>query len=355
MSTQSSASPLCLTIDANASCQLRCPTCPTTSNGYPPAVGCGHLHADSFGRLLDANPQIRSVEFENRGEMFLNPELLDVIRLARERGLTLRCDSGANMNTVKTNVLDGLAAYGFRSLTCSIDGATEDTYRQYRVGGDLRRVLENIRTLNECKKKHRSMYPRLTWQFVVFGHNEHEIPRAKEMARELGMAFIPKMSWDSKLSPIRDPRFVKAHTGWIATTREEYASLTGRDYMRSTCFQLWHSPKVNWDGRILGCCWNSWAEFGGNAFTDGYVTAINGEKISYARRLLLGQAPCRDDLPCSTCELYHRLRDTRSFLTELEIAATTKWLYRTARELYRGFGLTVLRRVYHSLKKRRRT
>lgn len=68
-----------LSIDANASCQLKCPTCPTTSKGYPPVIGSGYLKFDDFRGLLDDNPQFQRVELESRGEMFLNPELLQII------------------------------------------------------------------------------------------------------------------------------------------------------------------------------------------------------------------------------------------------------------------------------------
>jgi hypothetical protein len=57
------------------------------------------------------------------------------------------------------------------------------------VGGIYEAVLANIRRINELKKRYNSFFPLLQWQFVVFGHNEHEIPLARKMATEFGISF----------------------------------------------------------------------------------------------------------------------------------------------------------------------
>jgi len=342
-----------LTIEANASCQLRCPTCPTTSEGYNPVVGSGHLKFRDFQDLLDANPQIEEVQLENRGEMFLNPELLSIIKYGFKKKALMACDSGTNLNYIRSDVLEGLVKYQFRRLACSIDGATPETYRIYRVGGDFDRVIENIRAINHFKKVYRSKYPILTWQFIVFGHNEHEIRMAKKMAMDLDMRFALKMSWNSDYSPIRDEKLVMAETGLPAVTRERFMEVTGVDYMRSTCYSLWHSPRVNWDGKILGCCWNSWGEFGGNAFQDGYIPSINNEKINHAREVLLGKVEPSDSLPCVTCDLYLKMKDSNNYLTLSEIFHPLypyRFLYHSARFIYRAFGIGRLRAWLRKIK-----
>lgn len=345
--------PTRLTIDANASCQLRCPTCHTTSSrGCPPVVGKGYLRLGDLRHLLEANPQIGEVYFSNRGEMFLNPEFLAIMAYLFGKNITMTNHSGVNLNTVSQDVLEGLVKYRFRHLLCSIDGASQETYRLYRVGGNFDRVIDNIRIINRFKERFGSAYPHLTWQFVVFGHNEHELPVARRMAGELNMAFVPKMSWDSSISPIQNRAFVLAETGWPAATREEFERATGRNYMRAVCHDLWTTPRINWDGTVLGCCWNITAAIGGNAFRDGYVQSINTERIDYARRMLTGRAGPRQDIACSQCPLYLQLRDSRCFLTMREIFPPKPFvnavydavsayppLLRAVRLLYRASGL----------------
>jgi len=291
-------------LEASSFCQLRCPSCPTTSGAVHPVVGSGFLRFDNFRKLLDQNPSLNRVELSNYGEVFLNPHLLKILDYANSKEVAITFTNGVNLNHATDELLEGLVKYGVRHITCSIDGASSETYRIYRVRGNFDKVIEHIKRINYFKREQRSEFPQLTWQFVVFGHNEHEIPVAREMAAALGMSFYTKISWDSKFSPIRDIEFVRGQTGERAVTRQEYEQIHGRAYVSATCNQLWDEPQINWDGKNLGCCRNFWGDFGGNAFVDGLRACYDHEKIRYARAMLRGRKPPRNDIPCSTCDIY---------------------------------------------------
>ena len=91
-------------------------------------------------------------------------------------------------------------------------------------------------------------------------------------------------------------------------------SAHGEKYASRICHQLWDDPQINWNGKVLGCCRNFWADFGGNAFSDGLIESINNERITYAREMLSGRRPAREDVPCTTCEMYHGMRDRSRFV-----------------------------------------
>ena len=301
-------------LEASSRCQLRCPSCPTTTKAIEPAIGSGVLKFDDFKKFLAENPFVKDIEISNYGEVFLNPEILPIIQLAHEKSVTIRIENGANLNHVSDEVLEGLVKYSVRNIKCSIDGASQETYSQYRVRGNFDRVIENIKTINRYKALYQSQFPKLEWQFIVFGHNEHEIPRAREMATELGMGIFFKLNWDADFSPIRNSNWVKSETGNVATSRKEYTDKFDEDYMQQICHQLWEQPQINWDGKNLGCCRNFWGDFGGNFFQDGLVTTVNNEKMSYAREMLLGQKLPRKDIPCTTCSIYQGLRQRQKFI-----------------------------------------
>jgi len=303
--------PPAIRLEASSHCQLRCPSCPTTTRAIHPVVGSGLLPLEEFIRLIDGNPWLKAIELSNYGEIFLNPELLSMLRYAHERGVTLNAENGVNLNYASPDVLEGLVKYGVRTILCSIDGATQETYVRYRVRGQLDAVLKNIATINQHKRAYRSAIPALVWQFVVFGHNEHEIPAARALAAELGMRFVVKLSWDPDFSPVDDKDALRLEAG--AASRSEFREQRGVDYMQSVCHQLWDLPQINWDGKVLGCCRNFWGDFGPeNAFVDGLSRSINSEKMSYARQMLQGRQPARADIPCTTCDLYQdRARDGR--------------------------------------------
>ena len=306
--------PTAIRLEASSHCQLRCPSCPTTVGAIHPAIGSGFLRAADFERFLERNPEVREIELSNYGEIFLNPELSEILRLGHERGVRLAAWNGVNLNTVRGSVLEDLVRYRLHVLTCSIDGVTQKTYERYRVRGSLAAVLDNIRTLNALKRRHGSPYPILRWQFVVFGHNEHEIPAARRLAGELKMDFSPKLNWDAGFSPIRDHELVRRETGLAAASREDHRREIGEDYAHGLCHQLWASPQVNWDGKLLGCGRNFWRDYPVNAFQLGLFEAVNSEPLRYARAMLTGKVPARDDIPCASCEIYLDMRETRRWI-----------------------------------------
>ena len=296
-------------LEASSRCQLKCPLCPTAAgtarNG---SVGWGVLALEDFVRFLARNPAVRHVELSNYGEIFLNPQLVAILAHAQAIGVAVEAYNGANLNDAREEQLEALVRYGLRRLVVSIDGASQETYGVYRSGGTLAGVLENVRRLNEWKVRLGSTRPQLFWQFVIFGHNEHELPAARRLAAELGMGFRAKLSWNGRYSPVRDPEFVRRETGLEAFTHAEFAKKTGGRYFLG-CRDLWAGPQVNWDGRLLGCCVNFWGDFG-NAFAQDLETCTGGAAYQNAKRVLLGLEEPRPGLPCLDCGTY--LDDVRN-------------------------------------------
>ncbi|MEO7145581.1 MAG: radical SAM protein, partial [Bryobacteraceae bacterium] len=302
--------PHSIQVEASSRCQLGCPACPTATGAARPVLGTGDLQIDNFEALLNRNPTLAGVELSNYGEMFLNPRLIDILRCAFEHNVVLHADNGVHLNDASGEVLEALVKYRFRSITCSIDGASAETYAQYRRNGNFDQVIANIREINRCKRAHHSGFPILRWQFIVFGHNEHEIAAARRLAGELEMSFYTKLPWSGDVSPVRNPELVRIQSGAPHATGDEYLKTTGLHYMRSTCYQMWRAPVVNWDGKMLGCSRNFWGDFGANVFNDGLGASVNSDRMNHGRQMLFGHAPARPDIPCTTCELFHTLRDT---------------------------------------------
>ncbi|MFQ5506083.1 MAG: radical SAM/SPASM domain-containing protein [Planctomycetota bacterium] len=303
-------------LEASSACQLRCPLCPTGTGDLSPVVGTGRLELRNFATFLDAHPEVREIELSNWGEMFLNPELSGIMKLALERDVALTAKNGVNLNTASEEVLCDLVRYRFRNLVLSIDGASQETYAIYRVRGDLERVLENVRTINRFKAEQRSIYPLLTWKFIIFAHNEHEIRQAREMALGLGMVFYPDLNWNEDWSPPQDSSQVREDTGLPVASMTEHKKKYRSAYSKNFCFQLWNEPQINWDGKILGCCINTWSDFGENVFNGG---SLDTEKLGYAKRMLLGEAEPRADIPCTGCPQYLGMREHDDWLRERDV------------------------------------
>lgn len=296
-------------IETSSRCQLSCPACPTgqKKNREGP-VGWGNLSADDFATFLRDHPYLNRVELSNWGEPLLNPEFPDILREAHQAGVDVRAANGVNLNHATDDALDAIVRYRLRYLMVSIDGVSEASYREYRRGGSLARVFAHIETINQLKRRYRSPYPRMGWQFIIFGHNEHELESARMKARQLGMDFHPKLQaehWlESYSSPVKDNSRVSRLTGLEAANRSQYREKHRREFF-VPCTQLWAVPQVNWDGRVLGCCDNRWRDFG-NAFESGLEAIAQTSDYRYTKRMLLGLEPPDERLPCTRCHHYHR-------------------------------------------------
>jgi MoaA/NifB/PqqE/SkfB family radical SAM enzyme len=293
-------------LEASTLCQLRCHVCPL-AQGKTGILGRGYLRFSDFQRFVEQNPRIRNIELSNYGEIFKNPDLEDIITFAHKKKINLTALNGVNLNTVNENIMEGLVKYGFKVIYVSIDGASRDTYRIYRRGGDLDVVLKNIERINDYKHKYGRQFPLLVWQFVVFGHNEHELPAAKKMARSLNMGFVVKLNWNKSYSPVKDEDFVRREMGY--KTQEHYEKKNKR-LSTPYCFQLWDSPQINWDGKLLGCCVNRRKDFG-NVFEKGLESCLKSEKYTYAKKMLEGKVEPRKDIACFDCPYFDEVRSNK--------------------------------------------
>ncbi|MGH7743038.1 MAG: radical SAM/SPASM domain-containing protein, partial [Candidatus Eiseniibacteriota bacterium] len=287
-------------LEASSRCQLKCVVCPTAKGeNRKGTIGWGDLTLESFERFVRINRRIRHVELSNWGEILLNPALHDILRVAHRKGIKLTANNGVNFNSVPDDTLEALAKYRFRSLTIALDGATPESYREYRRGGDFNRVIANIEKLNQFKRRHRSRYPALIWQFVIFGHNEHELDRARALARSLGMNFSPTFNaegWGPQFSPVKDRDLVRARSGIGVASFTEFREKHRRELVMP-CQDMWLSPQINWDGKMLGCCVNVWGDYG-NVFASSLDECLASVKYRYSQNMLLCHSEERRDIDC---------------------------------------------------------
>jgi quercetin dioxygenase-like cupin family protein/MoaA/NifB/PqqE/SkfB family radical SAM enzyme len=299
--------PIKVALEASSRCQLKCITCPTSRGDIAKHLGNGFLDPGLFRRFIDNHPYITEIELSNWGEALLNPDLPVTLRIAFENGVRTTLLNGANLNSASQEVLEALVKYRLRAMTVSIDGASQQSYSKYRIHGQYDQVIENIRTINRFKAQYGSPYPALHWQFIAFGHNEEEIGQARALAGELGMKFRPKLSWEDlyyeHYSPVKDRDKIRREMPEGCADRQEFEAKTGSLYIEECCTQIWTAPRINYDGRLIGCCINYREDFG-NVFTDGLENCLRSDKMKATRELLMGLPASRQDIPCVTCKVY---------------------------------------------------
>ncbi|MGN0014893.1 MAG: radical SAM protein [Candidatus Gastranaerophilaceae bacterium] len=310
--------PKAVRLEACTICQLNCHSCYMRQDPEGVANGCGNgmLSFKNFKKFVDEN-NFETIELSNHGEIFLNPELVKMMEYAHKKGIKLTADNGVNLNKLTDEQAEALVKYEFENIVVSIDGASQETYKQYRRNGNFDKVIEHIEKINFYKKKYKSEKPFLNWKFVLFGHNEHEVKKAQRLAKKLKMEIFFATNWDTSFSPVKDRELVKELTGVTGKThtpRSRLKQFINKEIDWYYCNFLWEAPQINWDGQILGCCSLYDKNFGDNVFKDGFMNALNNPKMIYAKNMITGNAPPLEGIPCTDCYVYKDLKKAKNKL-----------------------------------------
>jgi len=308
--------PTQIRLDVCNKCQLNCVQC--YMRRYEEVIkkesgGFGYLPFEKFKQFCDENSSIKKIEISNNGEIFLNPDLDEILQYAYFKGIDLHVSNGVNLNTVSEKTLENLVKYQVKVLTVSIDGASPEIYAIYRRGGDFNTVINNCKIINKFKEKYRSVFPVLNYKFILFGHNEHEIEAAKELAKKLNMNIQFALNYEVGYSPLKNVKKVMAQTGFknfdgeIYDLFEKFKSHTSDWYF---CKDFFAQPQFNWNGDLLGCCMNFLRPFKSNLFKDGLMGALNGREFLYSKLMLTNfeVEPIKSS-PCSNCPCYKIMKD----------------------------------------------
>ncbi|SDK80756.1 radical SAM additional 4Fe4S-binding SPASM domain-containing protein [Catalinimonas alkaloidigena] len=248
--------PISLSIEPTTSCNLRCPECPSGLRAFTRPTGM--LSESLFRQVIDElHPTLWYLLFYFQGEPYLNPNFLSTVRYAADRNIFTATSTNGHFLT------DELARQtvqsGLDRLIISIDGTTQETYQQYRVGGKLEKVLEGTRRIVAWKKKLHSRTPHLIFQFLVVRPNEHQIPEVHALANQLEVDQVVLKSaqlYDyqngSSLLPTQD-QYARYRLGNDGKYRI-------KNDWENRCWKMWHSCVVTWDGKVVPCCFDKDAE-----------------------------------------------------------------------------------------------
>ncbi|RJR24502.1 hypothetical protein C4578_02685 [Candidatus Microgenomates bacterium] len=270
--------PVKLTIDPTANCNLHCPLCPTGQGNKGRKKGLMKL--TDFKKIIDETGDfLLEVDLFNWGEPLLNKEVFKMISYTHKKKIKARISS--NLNFFPSGFEKELVKSKLHHLVVSLDGISQETYSQYRVGGSLPKVLDSVKKIALEKKRQSSPFPFITWQFIVMKHNEHEVKEAKKLVKEWG---FDRIVFQRNRGDMGKELFKKAKK------------------QLKTCHFLWNQSVINWNGSVSPCClyYDEKYDFG-NAFNDGFAEVWNNQRYKEARRLVT-EKKCNDkNLICWNC------------------------------------------------------
>ncbi len=269
--------PFQLTLESGNLCNLKCPLCATTHR--EDWIPKGLLKYEDARTIIDRFPYVVHLILSNWGEPFLNRDLGKIIGYAKSRGIRVRMES--NLTRLTDEQCRELVDSKLDTLAVAADGATQQGYEKYRVGGKLDDVLRNVRRIRAMQRETGNFHTELEWKMVIHRDNEHEVDAARKLAQEFGMKFHAVTIWAPE-----------SQQQWLPRSREHMAHRNEAG-APARCHNLWQSVSVNFNGDVFPCC----SEFTPddklvNVLEQPFAPVWNSAEYQERRRLNRGPVDC---------------------------------------------------------------
>ncbi|HLP21591.1 MAG TPA: radical SAM protein [Chitinophagales bacterium] len=248
--------PFNVSIEPTTTCNLGCPECPSGLKNFTRPTG--NLDYDFYKRTVDEiGDKLIYLYFYFQGEPYMHPKFLELVKYAAQKNIYTVTSTNAHFLTERK--ARETVESGLDRILISIDGTTQDTYEQYRIGGSLEKVIEGTKNLVKARKELNSKTPHIAFQFLVVKPNEHQIEDVKKLAAEIGVdevklktAQVYDFENGNDLIPTLDQyaRYKKQSDGKYKIKNE----------LLNHCWKLWHSAVITWDGKIVPCCFDKDAQ-----------------------------------------------------------------------------------------------
>ena len=269
-------------IETSSACDMRCPMCYTVTPEFKNLVKPRLMDFDLFKKIVDecAANGVYSIRVSLRGEPFLHPRIVDMVRYAKEKGIK-EVASLTNALKLTPERFEELVDLGMDWLTISFDGMGE-TYDRIRKPAKFEEAVAKIREFQRIKQRKKSVKPVLKIQSVWTYIKDD-----------------PEAFYDL-FSPIVDE---------VASNPEIDYGIRPEDVQYQedfTCPTLWQRLVIGADGRVLMCINDEYTKHSLGDVNHQMIGEIwSGEELRRVREIHLQNRGYKELDPCKTC-LYPR-------------------------------------------------
>ena len=219
-----------------------------------------------------------SIKFNWRGEPLLHPEIVNLVRIAKDEGVT-EVQFNTNGYFLTKDIACNLAKAGLDRIIISVDGVSKETYENIRMGGDFYKLFNNILEIYKAYADLENA-PKIRLQICKQPANEHEIKRWKETFRRLAD--------ELRVGNLFNPQ------GKSSYSKKQPKS----------CNQLWQRMTINWNGDIFPCPSDFLeTEKMGNIRCISIHEAWHSPKMEYLRKSIQEYGRNHTNL-CKNCSSY---------------------------------------------------
>lgn len=260
--------PHILHVGVTTACNLRCPACPTGKGalGRPNE----HLDFDLYCRTVDSlRNYLLFMLFWDWGEPFLHPKLADMIAHAKKNHIKAVISTNGNVGNSQNNIEKLVSTKPDVIIVC-VDGADQQTYQAYRMGGNLDTVLQTIQRLVEARRKLNQPYPLIEFRSLATKHTENQLPDLLNLAKISGAdlfsvkTFRPYNYRGYDLDQLLVPESLRLSRYRYKGNKREAANRV--DFLSKGflyCGKPFYAPTLNADGILTFC---SYAQYENELF-----------------------------------------------------------------------------------------
>lgn len=158
-------------IEPSLLCNLRCPCCSSlaqVASRKKPHLMLLEGYRSFLLALRNSGFRIDSIEYCGQGEPLLHPTLVSFVQVTREiyPQTYQRLITNGNFDYQKT-----IAGAGLDEIIISCDGLWQAHYNQYRVQGQVEKVLAFMRDAVADKQQRK---PVVVWKYILFEFNDSD-------------------------------------------------------------------------------------------------------------------------------------------------------------------------------------
>lgn len=288
--------PISISIEPTTACNLGCPECPSGLKQFTRATG--NINIDLFKKMIDTiASHIIYINFYFQGEPYIHPKFLDMVAYAGSKNIYT--STSTNAHFLDDQTAEKTVRSGLDRLIISIDGTTQEIYEQYRIHGNLNKVLEGAKNIEKWKKKLNSSKPYTIFQFLVVKPNEHQVNDAKRIAKEIGVDTIKFKT--AQVYDYEDGNsLIPENEKYSRYKKQKNGKYAIKNKLLNHCWKLWHSCVLTWDGMVVPCCFDKDAKHQmGDLKIDSFENIWQNDRYQNFRTSLL-KARNQIDI-CTNC------------------------------------------------------
>ena len=251
-------------VEISSACNLHCPMCYTITDEFKKKVNRGFMEFDLFKKIIDecVKYNLYSIRVSLRGEAFLHPNVYEMIKYAKEKGIK-EVSSLTHGGMIDEKKFEKLIDIGLDWLTISFDGIGK-TYEKIRYPLKYDDMVQKIKNFKEIKKRKGVVKPVIKVQTVW--------PAISKNPEEFFNTFNP-ITDQVASNPLID--YLNKDTD--IAYEENF-----------TCPQLWQRLVIGSDGGVMLCANDEMESHKvGNTNNESLYDIWHGEKLQKAREILI--------------------------------------------------------------------